>query len=196
MASPQRPEFHGDTGDEASRTRGARPGRPPAGRRASFLFGWLVAVILAAVFFYWIAWGWGNSGGYWWHRQSAPATESAGHALKGSGIAVLDAADKQPFIGNHFQITNVPVQRKVSGHIFWIGLNSQPPMLVVLTSNQNAATLGSLTDGSLVDVTGTVEKAPPTTQAASDWSLSENELAQLEKEGAYVRATQMSWSPR
>lgn len=195
MASPQRPEFHG-LSDDASRSGGQRPGRPPAKSRATFLFAWLIAVMLVAVFLYWIAWGWGNSGGYWWHGQHAPVTSSSGHAVKGPGLAALDATNKQPFVGKYFQLTNVPIQRKVSERLYWIGTNDQSPMLLVLTGNQSTANFSSLTAGSLVDVAGTVEKAPPTTDAASQWSLSEPELAQLEKQGAYLSATQMYLAPK
>ena len=187
MASPQRPEFRGLSG--APRSGGAPQGNPPARSRATFLFGWLIAVVLVAIFFYWIAWGWGNSGGYWWHNRSQPATTSDAHPISGAGIAALDATDKQPFVGRHFQLSNVPIQRKVSNHIYWIGPNSQRPMLLVLNGNESSVTFSSLTPGKLVDVVGTVTKAPPVADAGTEWPLSEPGLAQLEKEGAYVSAT-------
>lgn len=192
MASPQRPEFHGIPEND----RGLRPGRPPARQRAGFLFAWLIAVLLFAAFLYWVAFGWGGSGGYWWHHQETPVQSSAAHPVKGSGLAALEAEDKQPFIGKTFQVTNVPIQRKVSNRIFWIGRNSQSPMLVVFTGNGSSGNLKSLASGTTVDIRGTIEKAPATTDAASQWPLSEPELAQLEKEGAYVRATQMTWAPK
>ena len=195
MASPQRPEFHGISGGDPSQ-RGLRPGHPPARSRATFLVGWLIAVILIAVFFYWIAWGWGNSGGYWWHRQQSTATEAGGQPIKVPGVAVLDAANKQQFIDKNFQASNVPIQRKVSNRIYWIGANDQPPMLLVFSGNQEPANFNTLKTGVLVDVAGTVVKAPPTTDAATQWSLSEPDLAQLEKEGAYVSASQLYQTPK
>lgn len=94
-------------------------------------------------------------------------------------------------MGRRFQLNNVAIQRKVSDHIYWIGANSQSPTLVVLEGNESTATLDSLQTGRLIDVVGTVAKAPPTSDAATQWPLSEPGLAQLEKEGAYVSATQL-----
>src|SRR6185437_12494651 len=165
MASPQRPEFHGISGSGASPSQGPRRGHPPAGQRVKLLVTVLVAVILVGAFFYWIAFGWEGTGGYWWHGQSEPAQSSTAHPMIGSGLAILNSADRQPFIGRPFQLSNVAIQRKVSNTIFWIGPNSQSPMLVVLNGNQNPAQFRSLATGSKVDVTGTVTKAPPTPDA-------------------------------
>lgn len=192
MASPQRPEFHGISGGDASRSEGQRPGHPPAGSRTKFLFAWLILVIAMAAFLYWIAWGWGGTGGYWWHNRSEPAQSSASQNMTGSGLAVLDAANRQPYIGKSFQLSNVPIQRKVSKRMFWIGSNSQSPMLVVLNGNQDPAQFSSVHAGNAVDVAGTVTKAPATPDAASQWSLSDPDLAQLDKEGVYILATQMN----
>lgn len=196
MASPQRPEFHGISREDASQSRGLRPGQPPAGRRVKFLIAWFIAIVLIAAFFYWIAWGWEGTGGYWWHRQSIPVQSSASQPITGSGLAALNAADRKPFIGQPFHLTDVPIQRKVSNRIFWIGTNSQSPMLVVLNGNQNIEQFGAITTGSTVDVTGTVMKAPATPDAASQWSLNDPDLAQLEKEGVYVQATQIYVAPK
>lgn len=191
MASPQRPEFHGIPSDDDPQSRGLRPGHPPAGRRVKFLIAWLIAIILVAAFLYWVAFGWGGSGGYWWHRQATPTQSSASQPMTGSGLAAMNATDRQPYIGQSFQLSNVPIQRKVSNRMFWIGPNSQSPMLVVLNGNQNPANFNSLGTGSSIDVTGTVMKAPPTPAAASQWSLNDPDLAQLEKEGVYIQATQI-----
>lgn len=188
MASPQRPEFHGISGGDASHSERQRPGHPPAGSRAKFLFAVLIVVIAVVAFLF----GWGGSGGYWWHNQATPTVSSASRHLTGSGIAVLDAADKQPFIGKTFQLSNVPIQRKVSNRMFWIGSNSQTPMLVVLNGNQDhPAQFDSLHTGSAVDVAGTVTKAPSTPDAASQWQLSDPDVAQLDKDGVYILATQL-----
>lgn len=192
MASFQRPEFHGISGGDASHSGGQRPGHPPAASRAKFLIAWLILVIAVAAFLYWIAFGWGGSGGYWWHNRTVPAQSSASQPMTGSGLAVLDAADKQRFIGKSFQLSDVPIQRKVSNRMFWIGSNSQSPMLVVLNGNQNPAQFNSLHAGNALDVAGTVMKAPATPDAASQWSLSDPDLAQLDKEGAYILATQVN----
>lgn len=191
MASPQRPEFHGISGGDDAQSRGLRPGHEPAGRRVKFLVAWLIGIVLIAAFFYWIAWGWEGTGGYWWHRQSTAVQSSASQPITGSGLAALNAADRKPYIGQPFHLTNVPVQRKVSDRIFWIGTNSQSPILVVLTGNQNIEEFGNITTGSKVDVAGTVTKAPATPDAASQWSLNDPDLAQLEKEGVYIQASEI-----
>jgi hypothetical protein len=196
MASPQRPEFHGVSGRDDPENRGLRPGQPPAGRRATFLFPWLIGVILIGAFFYWIAWGWEGTGGYWWAHQAAPARGNSGRMIKGTGLDALNAANKQPYIDKNFRVSNVPIEKKVTDRIYWIGPAGRPPMLVVVSGNASSANLKQLTAGTLANVAGTIDKAPPAAQAESQWPLSNPGLARLEREGAYVRATEMIWAPK
>src|SRR6185437_9005794 len=169
MASPQRPEFHGSSGGGVSHSEGQRPGHPPAGNRVRFLVTLLIVVILLGAFFYWIAFGWEGTGGYWWHPQATPTQSSASRPITGTGLAAMNATDRRPYIGQSFQLSNVPIQRKIKNQMFWIGTNSQSPILVVLNSNQNPAQFNPLSTGNTVDVTGKVMKAPPTPDAASQW---------------------------
>lgn len=192
MASPQRSDYQGEPGRDDSETKGLRPGRPRG--RGTFLFGWLVGVVLLGAFFYWIAWGWEGTGGYWWHNQSAPVHGAYGHSIKGSGLNALNATDKQPFLDKNFQVSNVPIQKKVSNRIYWVGPQGRPPMLVVVTGNASSADLKQLTAGTLADVAGTIDKAPTAAEAESEWALSNPGIARLEKEGAYVRASEMIWA--
>lgn len=196
MAAPQRPDFHGISDRDNPEARGLRPGHPPAGNRARFLLYWLLGVILIGAFFYWIAWGWEGTGGYWWHHQATPAHSENGNAIKGNGLNALNATDKQTYIDQNFQVTNVPIQQKVSDRVYWIGPAGEPPMLVVVTGNANSADMKQLTAGTLADVAGRISKAPPASEARSQWSLSNADLARLEKEGAYVRASEMIWASK
>lgn len=196
MASPQRPDYHGISGRDDPEIKGPRPGHPPARSRATFLFGWLFGVVLIGAFFYWIAWGWEGTGGYWWHHQNAPVRSAYGHSMNGSGVNALNAENKQPYIDENFRISNVPIQKKVSDRIFWIGPAGRPPMLVVVTGNASSANLKQLTTGTLADVAGTIYKAPTAAQAESQWALNNPGLARLEKEGAYVRANEMIWASK
>ena len=47
-----------------------------------------------------------------------------------------------------------------------------------------------------MDITGAVVKAPSEAQAKHDWRLSAAAATQLEREGAYVRATQVQSAAR
>lgn len=192
MASPQRPEFQGAFDNE----KGLRPGHPPARQRAGFLFAWLIAVLLFAAFLYWIAFGWGGTGGYWWHHQAAPTRANNGRMIKGTGLNALNATTKTAYIDQNFQVKNVPIQKKVNDRIYWIGPSGRAPMLVVVGGNANSTNMAQLAPGDLANVAGTIDKAPPPSQAVSQWPLSSTGLARLEKEGAYVRATQMNWASR
>lgn len=112
--------------------------------------------------------------------------------ISGPGLSALTATNEQPYIGKPFQVNNVPVQNQVNDRVFWIGANNSTPMPVVLNSNQNPVQFSSPTTGSTVDVAGTVTKAPATSDAASQWPLNDPDLGRLEKDGAYISATQVN----
>lgn len=185
MASPQRPDPDFTPHRDFDQPKGVRPGRPPAGRRARFLLWWLIAVLIAAGIFWWIAWGWGGSGGNWF-RHPAPHQGSTAPAMTGAGLPALNAANKSAFIGNQFQVNNATVVNKVSDQVLWIGANDSTATLVILNAAGNSAGNGAIHTGSLVDVTGTMQKAPPESQAMSQWKLSSAGAARLEAQGAYV----------
>ena len=64
-------------------------------------------------------------------------------------------------------------------------------MLAVLQGAGHRAASAHLAQGDLVNVTGTVEKAPPATQARNQWKLSGNGQKRLEQQGVYVAASQI-----
>jgi hypothetical protein len=197
---------------------------------------WWVFPVIAALAFWWAAWGWGNTGGYLWGFRSAthdsatngaienrdlkggigsansmapnnnvspktpnaptPGTPSAvvrtGPAPSGPGIQVLDAANKQPFVGKHFQADNVPVERKVNDHAMWITANTTAPTLLVINGPESNSSGAQVQPGNAVDATGTVEKAPPSFEAKRKWDLSPEDTARLEKEGVYIQVSQLT----
>lgn len=187
---------------------------------------WFVLPVIAALVFWWAAWGWGNTGGYLWGFQSAthdnptngaienralntppnpsqspnspaPAAPSAvvqsGPPPSGPGVKVLDATDKQPFIGKSFQVANVPVERKVNDRALWIATSRKQPMLVVIGGGSGGhSSAANIQPGSTVDAMGTVKKAPPATEAARKWDLTDADAARLEQEGAYIQVSQLT----
>lgn len=62
-------------------------------------------------------------------------------------------------------------------------------MLVVWTGNGGNLANGRLTPGEHIDVTGTVERVPPATQAMKGWKLRGPGANQLEQQQAYLQAT-------
>lgn len=205
-----------------------------------FNWWWLwIPVVIAA--FWFVGWGWGPYGGWWWGhgaesqtgsaQSSAPsapntnaspangalaggmgagstsnggseANAGSGNAratamsaapaatIAGTGVAILDATHKQQFVGHHFQITNIPVQKQASEHALWIGAantNHSWPMLVVLPAGDRT----KANVGDRLDVTGTVEKAPTSSRAQHEWGIGGDDATQLEKDGAYIQATQL-----
>lgn len=182
-----------------------------AGAGWVWIWIWIIIIIILVVWFG--GWGWGGYGGWWWGNRNARVVEplngngnNAGainngagnngmgaNALPtGNGVAVLDATDKHPFIGKPFSVTNVPVQNKVNDHVLWIGTNSSTPMLVVLTGPGNTTENANISGGNRVDITGTVQKAPPKDQAKQQWQLGDDDVNRLEQEGAYIDATQVT----
>jgi hypothetical protein len=112
-------------------------------------------------------------------------------AITGPGLNALTATNKRQYVGEHFQVNDVPVQTKVNNHVLWIGANNSTPMLLVLAGNGNSAANADIGQGNRIDVTGTVQKAPPSARAKSEWSLSSGDVAKLERQGAYIEATQV-----
>ncbi len=176
-------------------------------RRSLWLWVVIAAVIVAIIWVAW--WGWTYvGGGHGTGASSAAAvasTKGQGEGLAnqgpagqvgpgapaGSGVPALNAQDKRAFIGRAFEVRNVPVQEQTSNGVVWIGGDATTPTLVVLarSGNSAASTIGAR--GNLVDVTGTVTKAPSEAEARHSWGLSSSSAKQLEREGAYVKATQL-----
>lgn len=127
----------------------------------------------------------------------------------GQGVAALTATNKQAYVGQPFDVRNVIVEKKVNDHALWVGEsngsnsaasnagtggnadNSGPSMLVVLFGNGNNAANANIAQGDRVTVTGTIEKAPAQNQAKKEWKLSEDGAKTLQRDGAYVKATQV-----
>lgn len=198
-----------------------------------WLWVWLLVIVVAA--FWFAGWGWGGHGGWWWGKKPAVAMVNPNIQLSGSGIAIMDAPDKQVYVGQPFELNNVPVQKKVSNTAIWVGTRSSGPMLVVFGGNassnnengtsaetgknnarkggpnnntsQNSAngenanapgaagatiTAPNLEEGDALDLSGTVEKAPPANEAKQQWGLSDSGVQRLEHQGAYIRVAQVS----
>ncbi len=216
MATPQRPNPNDPLRDlETNQTQNAVD-RHGTGRGAWI---WIV-IALVIVGVVWVAWwGWSYRGGgrgtntgagpvsgppgpngAVTDRQGVPPANgpaaSVSGPLSGSGVPALNAENKRSFIGRVFEVHNVPVQESPSNGVVWVGNTGSAPTLVVLAHTGNSAASTILGHGHLVDVTGTVVKAPSEAQAKHDWRLSSQAATQLEQEGAYVRATQVETSAR
>jgi hypothetical protein len=151
----------------------------------------ILAFIVAIVWFG--GWGWAGYGGWWWGNRNAQIMQPAAvNMMNGSGVAVLNATNKQPFVGRSFNVRTVPVQTVVNDHTLWVGANGATPMLVVLTRNNNTAANANISQGSRVNINGTVEKAPPAAQAKQQWSLSDDDANRLAQQGAYIQATEVT----
>jgi len=165
--------------DERNPNSEFRP-RGPLGGWHAWWWVWLVFVMLLV--FWFAGWGWWGYGGWWWGNQRAVVVP-----VTGPGLAVLNASNRQAYVGKPFQANGVIVRNKVNDREYWIGVNSSAPMLVVVSANQNA--YGAIASGSRVRVTGTVQKAPPATEAKQDWGLNQNQINRVEHQGAYVQAS-------
>lgn len=160
-------------------------------------FGWawiwvwllILAFIIAIVWFG--GWGWAGHGGWWWSNHNARVIQQPVANVNGSGVAVLNATNKQPFIGSSFTVRSVPVQTVINDHAVWIGENDGASMLVVLTGANNTVTNANIAQGDRINVVGTVQKAPAAAQAARQWSLTNDDANRLEQQGAYIQATEV-----
>jgi hypothetical protein len=125
--------------------------------------------------------------------------------INGPGLAALQAPNKQAFVGQQFQANFVPVQKKISSTIYWVGAKNTAPTLLVIKSSPTGKNAPAgpekkngtfIEEGNLVDITGTVEKAPPQAQAQQQWGLSSSDAAQLEHQGGYINGTLVFYVPR
>lgn len=109
-----------------------------------FGFWWIWILIIAGIWY--VGFGWGNSGGWIWGHGRHAATNQNDTALSGPGVPILNASSKQSYIGQAFEIRNVPVERRASNQALWIGSRfNSTPMLVVLPGGNDvtAAPAGS-----------------------------------------------------
>lgn len=163
--------------------------------------------------------------------NGAISTNPALTHTTGSGLEMLNSTDKATYVGEAFQVENIPIQKKVNNHVLWVGQSNQNRILVVsnhpvvanagtnpnskaapnietpgnggrgangnggapgsANANANSAAYTHAAQTDLVDVQGTVEKAPAARQAEKQWGLSTDAAKRLEREGVYVRASQV-----
>jgi hypothetical protein len=200
MASPDPNKPLGDR-DRVERDVGAGVG-----------YGWiwiLIAIIIILVVWFG-GFGWGSYGGWWWGNRPRTAVvqpntangqnaglatngQPAGNnaALGGAGVQILTATNKQAFVGQPFDIRNVPVQNTSNKQAFWIGANNIPPMLVVIQGNNSNSANPNVQQGDRVNVTGTVTRAPSAANAKNMWKLSDDDANRLEQQGVYIQATEV-----
>lgn len=239
MASPQQSDPRNDE-------RNYGPGRQESGpvlnteRRVEREVGtggifslWWIWIPVAIAAFWFVGWGWGPYGGWWWGRgpvsqthsaaaanpvnppaneatsQTAPGVPATGNTsatggivpgstakvygpATGTGLAVLESADKDLFIGQPFNVDDVQVLKKAGNRAFFIGTPTAAAagnatyassMLLLLPSDYHMG----LHAGEYVDVRGTVEKAPSASQAKKMWHLTSGSASQLEVNKAYVK---------
>ncbi len=187
--------------DPPQRGYGALPSERSVRGGARFARWGVLWLILIGLFIWWAGWGWDGSGGWWWRnraRNDAPVgatgftTETAFANTSGTGIEVLNATNKRDFVGRPFQVNEVTVESTANGKALWIGSNRSSPMLTILKGPGNSLGNADIHAGDLVNVTGTVEKAPPAEEAQSQWQLSRNDLNRLEQEGVYIQAMEVT----
>jgi hypothetical protein len=170
-------------------------------------WGWFIILVCAFVWFG--GWGWGSYGGWWWgnHRfagryskvnvggYNGPVGTPVGDG-QSPQAAVLIASNKREFEGQSLQVSGASVTKRVNNDVFWVGSNSSAPLLVVISAPANPASARNVTAGESVNVSGTIEKAPPADEAKKDWGLDDAGTQRLEKEGAYLNATDASRAQR
>lgn len=185
-------------------------------RRLRWLWLWPLA---AALVFWWAAWGWGTSGGWLFgHNRSLNGgiTSQTGRQIPGtrsnseikqqemvsrgdiarektytnaSGADIVASREKVIYIGKRFQADSIPIQRRVNGRVLWIGQGA--PMLAVVNGTPTPAERNA-TPGRDVNATGIVRQAPSPDQAKQRWALSDEDMVELEKQGAYIELSQMT----
>lgn len=210
MATPQR-QFQPEP--EPKLPPSARPQLHPAPtpprrapRRWRYGYSWIILAVVLVVWY--VGFGWGDSGGWiWGARESAFAPANDGQ-LSGSGVAILEVADKLDYVGQSFEVRDVPVDHWSAKNAVWIGSShSYLPMLLILPAGSRVHPVsggapassnpdggqGSTAPGAApqqrLNVTGRLVKAPPLAEAQQRWNLSDDDVDQLEEQGVYIQAT-------
>lgn len=195
MASPLRADPGGPQRDRETRKASGAGPESPRGRRTVWYWRWGFWIVIFAAAIAWGVWGAAVGNGWWFLGHTNPSNVK-GPPINGPGLAALQTSNKQSFLGQKFQANFVPVQKKISDTVFWVGPKNSPPTLLVIKSNGTATKNGVINAGTLIDITGTVQKSPPQAQAQKEWSLSSKGAAQLEREGGYIEATVAFYVPR
>lgn len=127
---------------------------------------WWVWIVIFFFFAFWfVGWGWGSYGGWWWGRPATvgvqPATGENPTAQSNNGgvngtynahgsnatgmnqnngamMALLEAQNKRQYVDQPVVMNSVIVQKRVGDNAFWVGTNnSTAPLLVVVNANGN-----------------------------------------------------------
>ncbi len=150
-----------------------------------FPAAWIWVVIVGLLFFWFVGWGWGEWGGWWFGRARAAVIEP----ISGSNAAILATKDKALDVGETFFLHDVPVQRVVNNSVFWIGPNGNELTLLVLNGSTYDAKGHPITQGQHITVNGMVKKAPAPNVAQQNWNLSAQDTQTLARQQAYLQAT-------
>ena len=201
MASPQR-QFSAEIDSPPApqpQLHQQPPALPSTRRRWRYGYSWILLPLILG--FWYVGFGWGNSGGWIWGHHDASVAVADESDLSGSGLVILEVANKQDYIGQSFQIQNVSVDHWSGSRAVWIGSrHSYLPMLLIFPApSPLAPKVAGATGGSgafpatgakvqHLNVTGKLMKAPPTAQAQQQWNLSDEDVDQLEEEGVYIQA--------
>ena len=151
--------------------------------------------LIAALFLWWAGWGWGGSGGWWFahlHSENHVADSGGSRApLQQADTArdILASRDKVMFIGQRFEANNIPVQKRVNSRVIWIGADN--PMLAIMPGTPSDVVKNAAA-GKEIDVAGVIKQAPAPDQAKQQWALNDQDMLQLERQGAYIELSQMT----
>jgi hypothetical protein len=187
MALPQRK----DPDNEVRLREVDRPEHVNDGRNAGFAWMWVWWVIFILIIFGWFGgWGWGGYGG-WWGWGGARTRTAQQLSRPANTNAILDATNRQAFLGQTISLTNTQVLHKVNDTEFWLGPRDEQSLFVVLAGADNSTKNAGVGEGDQVSVTGAVQKAPAAQQAKRQWHLNDDAAKRLESQGVYLSATQV-----
>lgn len=183
-------------------------GKTPARRGWRYGYSWILLPLILGIWY--VGFGWGNSGGWiWGDRNVAVPVANDDGDLNGSGLVILEVANRQDYVGQSFQIRNVAVDHWSGERAVWIGSrHSFLPMLLILPAGSPVGPPASATPGSagesspadpasapkvqMLDVKGKIVKAPPSAEAQQAWKLSDDDVNQLEEEGVYIEGSRVT----
>lgn len=162
-------------------------------RRGSHWWFW---ILLIAVVVWFIVWGRGN--GHKVSHTAVPVPASVPAPKNTVDVAALLSRPQQ-YIGKQIHLRDVLVQSANGTVSLFIGSSNTQQMLVILKKGSVPNTLqgkpGSIPDGAVVNITGTVEKAGSPTDLEHSAKIKHKEAEAVAQQGIVIEADHVDPQP-
>ena len=107
---------------------------------------------------------------------------------------VYQQPDRALLADRTVQLTNAPVQRVINDQFFWVGTGANQRVLVMSTTPLTGTNRPK--QGQTVDLSGTLQRMPASTDMNSQWNLPASARQEVGQEQIYLMAQQVGMAQR